>query len=191
MKEYRSSIRSKKLIRSAMIELLAEKDISKITVVDLVRRTDLSRNTFYAHYQDVYAVLEELENEFISEMNRCLDEAIQNQEFAEPLSMLQNFQHFVESGVETNRLLLVNQNAAAFCERIKQMFIARVMEGLPTTKVKDTEGFLIFLECVTGGFVDLYQKSLKGESTLTLDCITAEIYQIYTWGLKKYIVLED
>lgn len=191
MKEYRSSIRSKKLIRGAMIELLAEKDISKITVVDIIKRADLSRNTFYAHYQDVFAVLEELENEFLSEMNLYLDEAIQNREFSEPLPLLQKFQRFVENSVETNRLLLANQNAAAFCEKIKQVFVARVMENLPTTGVKDKQGFLIFLECVTGGFVSLYQKSLKNETTLTLDDITVEINQIYTWGLKKYMSSED
>lgn len=187
MKEYKSSIRSKKMIRAAMIELLAEKDISKITVVDIIRRADLSRNTFYAHYQDIYAVLEEVENDFLSEMNRYLDEAIQNREFSDPLSLLQKFQRFVENSIEDNRLLLANQNAAAFCEKIKRVFIARVMESLPTTGVKDTEGFLIFLECVTGGFVSLYQKSLKKESTLSLDDITAEINRIYTWGLKKYM----
>lgn len=187
MKEYRSSIRSKKLIRGAMIELLAEKDISKITVVDIIQRADLSRNTFYAHYQDVFAVLEELENDFLSEMNLYLDEAIHNKEFSDPLSLLQKFQRFVESSIENYRLLLANQNAAAFCEKIKRVFIARVMERLPTTEVKDTEGFLIFLECVAGGFVSLYQKSLKGESTLSLNDITSEINQIYTWGLKQYV----
>ena len=187
MKEYRSSLRSKKLIRRAMIELLAEKDISKITVVDIVQRADLSRNTFYAHYQDVFAVVEELEDEFLSGMNEYLDKAIQNREFTEPLSLLQKFQRFVENNVETNRLLLANQNAVAFCEKIKRVFIARVMENLSTTEIKDTEGFLIFLECVTGGFVSLYQKSLKNETTLTLDDITREINQIYKWGLKKYM----
>ena len=89
--------------------------------------------------------------------------------------------------METNRLLLANQNAVAFCEKIKRVFIARVMENLSTTEIKDTEGFLIFLECVTGGFVSLYQKSLKNETTLTLDDITREINQIYKWGLKKYM----
>lgn len=187
MKEYRSSIRSKKLIRMAMVELLAEKDISKITVVDIIHRADLSRNTFYAHYQDVFAVLEEMENDFLAEMNLYLDEAIRNREFSDPLPLLQKFQRFIENNIETNRMFLANQNAAAFCEKIKQIFIARVMENLPTTEVKDTEGFLIFLECLSGGFVSLYQKSLKEESTLTLDDITAEINRIYTWGLKKYI----
>lgn len=65
------------------------------------------------------------------------------------------------------------------------------MEHLPATGVKDTEGFPRFLECAAGGFVGLYQKSLKGESTLTPDDITSEIHQIDTWGLKKYMPSEE
>lgn len=168
-----------------------EQDQDNQTVVDIIHRADLSRNTFYAHYQDVFAVLEELENDFLSEMNHYLDEAIENKEFSDPLSLLQKFQRFVENSIENNRLLLANQNAAAFCEKVKRVFVGGVMESLPTTGVKDTEGFLIFLECVAGGFVSLYQKSLKNESTLTLGEITSEINQIYTWGLKKHVSSED
>lgn len=186
MKEYRNAIRSRKLIRSAMIELLAEKDLSRITVVDIIRRADLSRNTFYAHYQDVYAVLEELENDFLTEMNLRLDEAIQNHQFSESLPLLRKFQHFVEESVETYRLLLANQNAAAFCEKIKRAFIDRVMASLTEAEVTDPKGFEIFLECTTAGFVSLYQKSLNHESPLTLDEITMEINRIYISGLKNY-----
>lgn len=187
MKEYRSSIRSKKMIRAAFIELLSEKDVQKITVVDIIKRAELSRNTFYAHYQDVYAVLEEIENDFIEEMNNYLDEVIHNKEFLEPLSLLENLQKFIGKDLETNTLLLTNQNAAAFCEKLKQIFTARVIGSLQMTPVKDVEGFLIFLECITGGFASLVQKSLKHESNLTLDDITAEINEIYTWGIKKYM----
>ena len=118
MKEYRSFIRSNKMIRSAMIELSAEKDISKkYAVVDIIGKADVSRNTFYAHYQDIYAVFEELEDDFLSEMNRCLDEAVHNREFFDPLPLLRKFQHFVEDSVETNRLLLANQNDCCFLRK--------------------------------------------------------------------------
>ena len=55
VKPNRSVLRSKNMLRKAYIELSTEKDASKITVVDVVNRADLSRNTFYAHYPDVNA----------------------------------------------------------------------------------------------------------------------------------------
>ena len=54
--EYRSAIRSKRMIKQAFLSLIKEKDISKITVTELVERADLNRATFYAHYPDIYGV---------------------------------------------------------------------------------------------------------------------------------------
>ena len=73
-KEYRSSIRSRRLIREAMVALLKEKDISKITVKSIVERADLNRATFYAHYPDVRGVMEEFENETIARLREVLAE---------------------------------------------------------------------------------------------------------------------
>ena len=53
-KQKRASLQ--KHVAQAYIELSTEKDASKITVVDVVNRADLSRNTFYAHYPDVNAI---------------------------------------------------------------------------------------------------------------------------------------
>lgn len=64
---------NRSVLRKAYIELSTEKDTSKITVVDVVNHADLSRNTFYAHYPDVNAIAEEIENEFIQKFNLYLD----------------------------------------------------------------------------------------------------------------------
>ena len=41
--EYRSAIRSRKLIRQAYVELIKEKDVDKITVMDVVNKADINR----------------------------------------------------------------------------------------------------------------------------------------------------
>lgn len=75
MSENRNSRRSKKLIRESFIELLKEKkDINKISVKEIIDNADISKSTFYAHYQDIYAVLEEFENELIDEITSTIEE---------------------------------------------------------------------------------------------------------------------
>jgi restriction endonuclease len=44
--EYRSSLRSKKLISKALANLLTEKPLDQITVTDVVSRADINRGTF-------------------------------------------------------------------------------------------------------------------------------------------------
>ena len=58
--EYRSAVRSRKLINEALADLLTEKPLDKITVTDVVKRADINRGTFYAHYRDIPDVVDHL-----------------------------------------------------------------------------------------------------------------------------------
>ena len=50
---------TKKLIMTTFQEMLAEMPFDKITVSALVKRAGVSPNTFYYHYQDIYALLDD------------------------------------------------------------------------------------------------------------------------------------
>lgn len=55
---YRNSVRSKELIRSALITLLEKKqDITNITVSDIVKTANINRGTFYNHYNNLIKVI--------------------------------------------------------------------------------------------------------------------------------------
>ncbi len=51
--------RTRALIQKAFGELLPEKEFRDITVQDITERAEVNRATFYAHYPDKYALLEE------------------------------------------------------------------------------------------------------------------------------------
>ncbi|MBS6955142.1 MAG: TetR/AcrR family transcriptional regulator C-terminal domain-containing protein [Enterocloster asparagiformis] len=53
---------TKREILRAFAELASEKPVDKITVKEITDNCQISRNTFYYHYQDVYEVLEEYLN---------------------------------------------------------------------------------------------------------------------------------
>jgi Transcriptional regulator len=75
----RRAIRTKKMIRNALSELIEEKGFSNISITDLTARADINRGTFYLHYNDKYDLLEQVENEVIQEIHDhatsvgCLD----------------------------------------------------------------------------------------------------------------------
>nr|UWI50504.1 TetR/AcrR family transcriptional regulator [Clostridioides difficile] len=64
----RRTIRTKKMIRFALAELIDEKGFNNISVTDLTQRADINRGTFYLHYVDKYDLLEKIENEIIQEI---------------------------------------------------------------------------------------------------------------------------
>src|ERR1022692_532691 len=56
-KQDRRSLRTRKLVNAAMLELLFEKHYDAITVQELLDRAGIGRSTFYGHYFDKEDVL--------------------------------------------------------------------------------------------------------------------------------------
>jgi AcrR family transcriptional regulator len=50
--------RTRQLLQQALMELMAEKSFQAITVQDIAERATVNRVTFYAHFEDKYALLE-------------------------------------------------------------------------------------------------------------------------------------
>ncbi|WP_165171297.1 TetR/AcrR family transcriptional regulator [Adlercreutzia sp. ZJ242] len=66
-KDHRAEV-TKTLLRRALIDLLEEKPIGSISVAELCREADVSRSTFYAHYDTPEDLLESIQAELISEL---------------------------------------------------------------------------------------------------------------------------
>ena len=50
--------RTRANLQRALLELVAEQDLSQISIADVVDRADVSRSTFYDHYRDVHELAE-------------------------------------------------------------------------------------------------------------------------------------
>jgi AcrR family transcriptional regulator len=59
--------RTRQLLQQALMELMAEKSFQAITVGDITARATVNRVTFYAHFQDKYALLEYAIREMIKQ----------------------------------------------------------------------------------------------------------------------------
>lgn len=57
--EDRRARRSYRLLKQSFLELMREKGFPTITIQDIADRADVNRGTFYAHFPDKYALLEE------------------------------------------------------------------------------------------------------------------------------------
>ena len=72
-KDNRSTRRTRSAIREALTEMLAVKPVGKITVQELIDRANICRTTFYAHYEDIYDLLSEVEDDILSEIRAGLE----------------------------------------------------------------------------------------------------------------------
>lgn len=173
-KEYRSAIRSRKLIHQAFMELLKEKSFEKITVTDIVNRAEINRSTFYAHYPDVMGLLDEIQEGIVSA-------------FADYLKMV-SFTDLLENPTEYLRLLVemsgkhdelyrqLNNSTVAIkqMEKMKRMLVERILTTMDIPdNFRGRYEFEFGVRFFLGGFIDVYTQWLKGE----LDCSMEDIIQ--------------
>ena len=70
----RSVRNTKRRLREGLLRLLEEKPINEISVKELTEQVDVNRGTFYFHYQDIYDLLRDMEQEFFEQFDRTLGE---------------------------------------------------------------------------------------------------------------------
>lgn len=65
-------IKTRRGIQSALISLLSEKQLSRVTVSEVCVRAQINRKTFYRHYRTIGDVISELEAEILDEFSDAL-----------------------------------------------------------------------------------------------------------------------
>lgn len=71
--------KTERAIRNAFWQLRSEKNLEKITIKELCALAYINKSTFYAHYPDIFALSNKLEEETISSI---LESILPNQEYS-------------------------------------------------------------------------------------------------------------
>lgn len=172
MKQYRNSERTKKWIRRAFAELIAEKkSINKITIKELAERADITKTTFYYHYDDIYGVVEELENELIEELNATIEEILSKNpsDYAEYMKRILTF---IKENEESYRLVINASDLAIFTSKLKNIFSKRMYAvETPFFFSENPEKRAVQVYFLVSACVDTVIRYLSGNLASSLDLV--------------------
>lgn len=188
MAEYRNSIRTKKFIRHAFAELVDEKkDLSKITVKELTDRADISKSTFYSHYQDIYALWEEFEDEIITTINNTIDEYLKEQsnEFTPYINKLLSL---LSENEELYKRLISANSSGNFIDKLRHSLSDKIEKNIKK-QLRDVESKTLRfqIELFTNGIIYIVADYFSGKSTTSLKEIAKQSEDFLD---KLYIQLE-
>lgn len=166
-----SSARTKRRIKNTFAEMLSEyKEISRISVSELCARAEISRGTFYTHYDDTYDVAADYENELIDHFfdNAKLLSAVNAEQFADIF-----FQYIREN----------DENYKLLCRSNELLFAAKKLTTIATNKfleichrdarIRDKEFLELDIAIFVEGLLCEYVKYCRGLSAATLDDLYA------------------
>ena len=126
---------TKRAIQSAFLELLDQRSLSRITVKDITDICGINRNTFYYHYQDISALIEEICSDAVEQIVReypnlnsiedCVESGLQ---FA-----LQHRRAILHIYNSDNRQIYVN-SLWRMCERTISTYVNTVFADAPISE---------------------------------------------------------
>ena len=175
-REYRSSIRSRRMIREAFLELLEEKEFGKITVTDISNRADLNRSTFYAHYPDVQGVVEEIQDEIIKKNMELVREMKYRNILKDPMPYLNSICKTLEENIQLFKKLGHSADVHLHLDKYRIMIAEDIMshEEIPE-EIRNAGFFEIRIHFFVGGIMNTYQQWAEGKLNSTLTEISQEI----------------
>ena len=64
---------TRQAIKETFLELLKQKNFTKITVTEICKISEINRGTFYLHYYDIHDVLEDILNDMVQDMKTTVE----------------------------------------------------------------------------------------------------------------------
>ena len=145
---HKNAVRSRQMIKKAFAEMLNEKDITKITVTDIVEKAGISRGTFYAHYMDVYDLYNAIETNMMETVQQALDAVGPKNIILDPSEVITRAMAFLEEKKAYYKLFVTTSRSDSLINRIStyvgERLTAEVDETFTEEEKKEVKLFIYY-----------------------------------------------
>jgi len=179
--------RTKNLIKQSLTDLLKERELQDISITELCDIVDINRKTFYNHFPNIRAVLDEIENENIEKYLAYFKKE-------DVLSDLTNFYPFISrltTELDQNNSLSVILNKSDehlyIKEKIKKQLLVCFNEVFTKNPNIDHETIFFYLDFITAGIASVYQEWLLSDKKMSKDKLSKLISEVINNGGKTFI----
>ncbi|MFE6170182.1 TetR/AcrR family transcriptional regulator [Viridibacillus arvi] len=195
----RRIIKTKKVIRNALTELMADKGFDAITVRDLTEKADINRGTFYLHYHDKYDLLAQSEEEVLLKLkeiglnlkNLNLNDIqffyTQNQ----PAPFLIELFEYLQENSDFMNVILGPKGDPSFQVKIKEVIRQNIIQNL-FIKLKKEDMLVpvdMFIAYVTSAHLGVIQQWLNSGMKQTPYEISLILFNLTVQGPRASIGL--
>lgn len=180
-------MRTKQIIQSAMINLMQEKNFFNISVSELAREAGISRTGFYNHYDSVFDVLQDIEDNFIAgieSQSYGIDILYDEGMTAQNQRRIEENVRFLQKNIKTLKALCGNHGDPAFQVRMQKRTLKQLYRALSKrTKWSDLELRLV-CEFMAGGQWYIYRWCAFHENEIRPEKISKILGSLYYQVIK-------
>lgn len=159
----RNAQRSRRLLKEAFMELLAEKPYESITVSDVARKADLNRGTFYAHFDNVDDLMRSVMADTADTISEFLSQAVESGFLEDPLPVLTQVGEYLDQNRELTRKLVESRSIESFIFALESRFREWVQQRIPVNTQQEKKACAMLTDYIAGGVLQTYRSWLVGD----------------------------
>ena len=171
---------TKKVLKDALLRILKDKPIGKVTIKELCEEAGLNRGTFYLHYNEPNDVLMEIESDFVREKLAFFDPYLKDDN---PDQLAKLFGAILSSS-ELSLILFGHNGAPQFTERIKGLVREGVLREWQKEFPKYARADLEFVfEFVFPGAMSLILNWIDDDRGISAEAFTQRLERLGHYSL--------
>lgn len=163
MKQYKNALRSKKLLKDALIELISSGvAFQDITITKLITKADVNRGTFYNHYNNIVDIALEIKDELVEKLYVALEET--NKDGRSIENFFEGITKYLKENESTYKKLAPITPKQMF-DSIKTQAIQMLDTVYITSSKEEYLKHRFVSNCIAGTYIDYFE----GRLDYTLD----------------------
>ena len=186
MKEDLRITKTRKVLFETLVLLMKEKSFEEIKVSDICKKALINRSTFYSHYQDIYALLEEFEDEILDMLDNAFDEYNAARKMATDMPYIDHVLKNLKENESTYKMILTSNYPVQFIDKLKSYINGRILKDIKLNGLSSNQKIkLMEIDMMTNAFVHLVVDYMRGK----VDATFAELSSVITSVLKRVAMI--
>ena len=179
-------VKTRTNIKNSLIDLLAEKNVSKITVTELAEKAMINRKTFYRHYNTVQDVVDDINydiiNDFISHAKKSDRDGnnLVNQLNFIGISIVENKEQ-INKILKNSPEVFGSGRSVELLKRFIEVSIRPVLNFKNETKLK------YLVEFVVSGFISVYVRWFNDGCAESSEKLADAVNEFVLGALSEYV----
>ena len=177
---------TKKIIKETCIELVSEKDITKVSVSELCKKAYINRATFYRYYLDIFDLLKKIEDEFVEELKDSYKDynSKENELYDYVLALFKTCQN----NKKLVKILFYSKNSISFLDSILEDAYTRFKDkwqsDVENINENDIEYATVYIFNGTLGIVNYW---IQNDFNEYIEDLAHTIVSLSYFGTRKFI----
>ncbi|MCD8230943.1 MAG: TetR/AcrR family transcriptional regulator [Clostridiales bacterium] len=175
----RSVRRTQDVLKKGLVELLLEKPIQQITVKELTEYVNINRGTFYLYYDDIYDLLEQIEEEMHDASRRIVEAHADDFNNKSAFSFLKEYYEFLKDNKDFFRMLLQHDRDRSFIIKIRDIVTTQYFEKWKSLYMPENDEYSDFYYSymLTGiaGIIEVWLRNNMEQSAEEIASLTEDI----------------